>query len=69
MVPLVVLLSPGEQDTEGEQSESPALNGPAGEGVDASLDDLAEVAGCSDVLKQAPPWYFISSLLWFPEIP
>ena len=33
MIPLVMLLSPGEQDTESEQSQSPALDGPAGEGV------------------------------------
>lgn len=55
MVPLVMLLSPGEQDTEGEQGESPALNGPAGEGVDAPLDDFSEVAGCSDVQNKPSP--------------
>ena len=50
----MVLLSPGEQDTEGEHSKGPALDGPAGEGVAAPLDDLSEVVGCSDVFKQAP---------------
>lgn len=51
---LVMLLSPGEQDTEGEHSKSPALDGPAGEGVATPLDDLSEVVGRSDVFKQAP---------------
>lgn len=49
-----MLLSPGEQDTEGEHSKSPALDGPAGEGVATPLDDLSEVVGRSDVFKQAP---------------
>lgn len=51
---LVMLLSPGEQDAEGEHSESPALNGPAGEGIAAPLHDFSEVVGCRYVFKQAP---------------
>lgn len=51
---LVMLLSPGEQDTEGEHSKSPALDGPAGEGEATPFDDLSEVVGRSDVFKQAP---------------
>ena len=54
MVPLVKLLSPGEQDTEGEHSKSPALDGPAGERVDAPLDAFSQVVDCSDVLTSPP---------------
>ena len=51
---LVMLLSPSEQDTEGEHSESPALNGPAGQGVATPFHDFSEVVGRRYVFKQAP---------------
>lgn len=51
---LVMLLSPGAQDAEGEEGERRALDGPAGQGVAAPLHDLPEVVGRGDILKQAP---------------
>lgn len=42
-----------EQDTEGEQGESRALDGPAGQAVATPLQHLPKVVGCAHVLEQA----------------
>lgn len=68
-VPLVMLLRSGEQDTEREQGEGAALQGPAGQGEAAPLRDFSKVVGGRHELKQASPGYLVSRLPWSPQIP
>lgn len=66
MIPLVMLLSPGEQDTESEQSQSPALDGPAGEGV-AALSASPELTAV--MYSNKPRLSVLYPVSWFSEVP